>query len=535
MGRPSSIINICSGVMLDKTYKNTIWFDDIDAQREYFEGKVVKTFSSYSYLRREWDIQVQATMEQALSWTYLFFKNDTNHKTYYYFINKIEYVNENCVKLFIEMDVMQTYAFDYNLARSFVEREHVASDDAGDNVLDEGLDLGELYISDATDYNIEELVCLVLASFNPETTTEDSTAITVSGSIDGVFSGLGVYAVEAVDFFAWRAKLESLDEWGKSDGIISMWMYPKELVRLNSSYEWGDDNVCKKVAGANTESVTFNYGDDLDGYTPRNQKLLTYPYNFMYVTNNTGSSAVYHFERFGVTAKGLMTVCGAIAPDGACKLYPKVYNGKSENYEEGILLSGYPSCAWNQDVYKLWLAQNQNQQSVAMTSANLQVAGGAVTGVAGLIGGLFSGNFTGALGGAGMMAHGMTTVADLMAQKKDMSIQPPQSKGGFSANVNIVSGSQTFTMMRKHVTRERAAMLDEYFDMYGYKCNRVKIPNRNVRQNWTYTKTVGCNVYGNLCADDLAKIANIFDEGVTFWTQGDLIGNYGMLNNVKGV
>ena len=39
----------------------------------------------------------------------------------------------------------------------------------------------------------------------------------------------------------------------------------------------------------------------LDGYAPRNNKLLSYPYNFLYVTNNQGNSAIYRWEFFNLS------------------------------------------------------------------------------------------------------------------------------------------------------------------------------------------------------------------------------------------
>ena len=128
MSTPASQINICEGVRLDNTYRNTIYFSGIAAQLSYFLGKVIKTFTGYTYLRKSWSIKVSATMEQANSWTYLFFSNGEGQKTWYYFINNIEYVNDNTVELFLELDVMQTYMFDYTLLPSFVEREHVTLD-----------------------------------------------------------------------------------------------------------------------------------------------------------------------------------------------------------------------------------------------------------------------------------------------------------------------------------------------------------------------------------------------------------------------
>lgn len=36
----------------------------------------------------------------------------------------------------------------------------------------------------------------------------------------------------------------------------------------------------------------------IDGYTPKNKKLLTYPYTMLYVSTRNGKGAVYRFEFF---------------------------------------------------------------------------------------------------------------------------------------------------------------------------------------------------------------------------------------------
>lgn len=66
--------------------------------------------------------------------------------------------------------------------------------------------------------------------------------------------------------------------------------------------------------------------------------------------------------------------------------------------------------------------------------------------------------------------------------------------------------------------------------MYGYKTNKIKKPERNSRPHWTYTRTIGANVSGNVPADDLTEIAAIYDAGITFWRNGDEVGDYSLNN-----
>lgn len=521
MSTPSSIINICSGVRLTNDYQHTIWFNSLADQLSYFAGKVVKTFSAYTYLRKSWSIKVDATMEQARTWSYLYFKNGTG-KTYFYFINNIEYINDNTVELFIELDVMQTYLRDYTLHECFVEREHAAIDTVGANTVEETLDMGELQVIDESSPSLSSLCVLVLATYDPMRTTEENTDTVLASKYNGIFGGLGIYAVNMDDWEAWGAKLNLLDTYGKSDGIVSMWMYPKNLVELADGETWTDASVCKRVKSAGSLYQLWARNEKTYGpYTPRNKKLLTYPYNFLYVTNNSGMGAVYKYEKFGDPSSVNFKIVGALSPEGVVKMYPLNYKGSQHNYEEGVTLGGFPTCAWNQDVYKLWLAQNQNSQNLSMMMSGLTIAGGIGTMV-------FSGG-AGAVAGAGAVLHGASSIASVLAQRKDREIQPAQAKGQHSGSVNVVAGFQTFTLQRKSLGIEHARILDEYFDMYGYQTNRVKVPERNCRNYYTYTKTRGCHVSGNLCHEDLRKIESVYDNGVTFWYEdGDRVGNYSL-------
>ena len=531
MSNPQSTINVCRNVRLTPSYTHTIYFDTPSEQLEYFAGKVNKTFSAYSFLRKNWDIRVDATYNQAREWTYLYLNNGVGSKTYFYFITDIEYIAESTVQLKLELDVMQTYMFDYEMLDCFVEREHVADDTIGSNLLDEGLDLGDYGSMAEFNIDLTELCILVLSSINPETTTAETTVKLLSAVYDGVYSALGVYAVDLKDYNKLGEKLLALDEMGKSDSIVSMWMYPKNLVTLDSDESWSSTKTFKIVKSSAHRIEKFS---GFDGNLPnvKNNKLLCYPYRMLYATNNCGESAIYKYEHFGYFADSdfEFRVDGAISPDGSVKLTPRNYKGHT-NFDEGLTLSGFPTCAWNQDIYKLWLAQNQNQQR----KNNIQSMVTAGTGLVTTIASAFTGSLPTAGAGLGMVGTGLSQITSQMAQKKDAEIQPPQAKGSFSSNVNIGIGCHTFTLKDMRIDLYHQKMIDDYFSLYGYKCQQVKIPNRNVRTNWTYTKTVDCCIAGNISTADRVKIESIYNNGITFWVDGDSIGNYYLDNSCKGV
>lgn len=534
MSVPQSKIYICAGVKLNNRYDHTIHFDSVSAQREFFMGKVVKTFTGYSYLRKSWNIKVEAQLSSARSWDYLFFEN-ADGKTWYYFINNVEYINDNTVELILELDVMQTYLKDYTLLKCFVEREHVKDDTIGANTVDEGLEFGDY--TNSVDYGWKfnsNLGVLVLSTFDLHGVTEDwFIPKAQTNNIENVFHPMCLTFVPHSKFSYLQTKLNWIDEDGKSDGIVSMWMYPAELLDLED-VEGSEFQRVKGIA-----NPTYCYEElaqpttYLGGGTPRHNKLLTFPYNFLYATNSVGQSAIYKYERFGDPSSCRFQLTGGASPEAGVTAFPLNYEGTTNNYEAGIQLKGFPVCAWNQDAYKLWLAQNQAQHDQSYMESFIQAGIGAMT--AGLaIGGALptAGASLGALGaGGGMILNAFNQVQMLNAQHKDKEVQPPQSKGNHSANVALSVNQFGITIKRKCIRPEWIERLESFFDLYGYKVCALKTPSTNNREAWTYTKTVGCHISGKIPCADQTKIESIFDKGITFWKNGNKICDYSQSNN----
>ena len=529
MSTPQSTIKICSGVRLDNRYEHSIYFSSASAQQSYFAGKVVKTFPAYSYLRKTWPLQVQATMEEAKSWSYLFFQNGTG-KYYYYFITQVEYKNDNMVELTLELDVLQTYLFDFEMLDCFVERQHTTTDVIGEHTVDEGLELGELVTVASKDVAMGDLCILVMATLDlgQVASAGDLANIKwIASNYDGVFGGCGIFAIEASNWSALGQLLMVIDNEGWSDSVVSIWMYPKKLVKLASAYDWS--TVVNRVSKIEPFTASVARPSSLNAHTPANKKLLTYPYCMLYASNNAGTGASYRFERFQDPTYCGFTITGALTPEGVARMFPQNYNGEPMAYEHGMNLGGFPTCAWNSDIYKLWLAQNQNQMNMTGVSSAITIAGGLITAIASAA----SGNAVGAMAGVGAMIGGGTQIGNLLAQKRDMEVQPPQAKGHASTSVNTVAGMQTFTLKTMTVTKEMAQILDKYLTMYGYRLNKVQKPNLSARPAFTYIKTVGCNISGaKFCTEDRVKITSIFDHGITFWKNGDKIADYSQSNTV---
>lgn len=76
---------------------------------------------------------------------------------------------------------------------------------------------------------------------------------------------------------------------------------------------------------------------------------------------------------------------------------------------------------------------------------------------------------------------------------------------------------------------EEVIKLDQFFDMYGYATNSVKIPNEDSRESWNYVKTRNVVIFGTMPVEAMACIKAMYNRGVRFWHTVD-VGNYSLSN-----
>lgn len=499
---PNTTIRMLKDVPLDNTYRNTIYFAYVANQTSYFSGKTKYTFAAQSYQRvQKGTLRIGRKADDLYDCNYLMFQNTAyGNKWFYAFVTGVEYVNNETSEIRFEIDVMQTWHFDYNVNMSFVEREMSITDNIGDNLVPENLELGEYVYKDLGLTSLFDLYQIVIAA----TFDKDMNDAT-GGMYGGVFSGLH-YNV----FSTWQSAasfISEATEQNKAEGIVSIFMLP---IAFTADYQ---STIPEVFDIERDKNLT-----DIDGYVPKNNKLFTYPYNLLYVTNNEGNVANYAFEYFN-TDKCNFNVSGAMCCTPECMLVPLNYKGVEKNYNEKLTIGNFPQCAYTVDTFKAWVAQNQNQ--LALNAIN--AIGTTATGAAAMYA-------SKGMLGTGMTLSGIQQIGNLVASVSDKSTLPPHARGGGGSIINMANQIKGFQFYYAHIRAEFARIIDDFFNAYGYATHRVKIPNRVIRPHWNYVKTVNVSLTGSVPADDMARLRQIYDNGVTFWRNGDEVGNYALDN-----
>lgn len=548
-------------VPLESDYKNTLYFANAQAQQTYFQSRIVRSYTDFSYQRKDHIIRIPEEYDNIYHVNYVMYQNTAySNKWFYAFITDLKYVNDGMTEAVIETDVMQTWMFDYTVKASFVEREHVDDDTIGLHTYPEGLETGEYIQQLCTASEYQEMNFLY--DKNPYSQHYVVLAVTEAGlnlvypsgysnrRYNGIYSGL-LYLVFP-SFADCNKYLAYVQTQLGADNVYSAFMCPHAMIK-NETISWitfTDGSTSFQFDyypftdnATNIGSAHISKPAVLDNdYTPRNNKLLTYPYVYLGINNNAGSSGIYRYEDFkeingDYSSTANFQIIGAIGEGCSIKLIPIVYklgssvpNSNIKIYSEGLDAGKLPTCSWLNDPYVNWLTQNAVNLRLGLTENFVDVGIGLVTSGLSEI----SGANTDALTSHGLnqSAGGLRGIAGLIGEVYAHSKIPQTASGGANQGDLNFANSLSFTPYKYSIRKEYAKIIDGYFDMFGYKVASVKVPNTNHRAKYWYTKTVDINIDGAIPQDDLQMIKACYNKGITFWRNASEIEDYTLANPI---
>lgn len=542
---PNETVKLYSGIRLDPEYRNTLRFATLAAQTTFFHTTLlpVVTLSNLSYQRvTKGVIRVQYAVGSLNSVNYMAFKNtDLNNKWFYAFVRKVEYVNNITSDIYYDLDYAQSYMFDVAFTYSYVEREHAAVDTVGSNTTPEPISSNEAWPVSIQEINVGSNGYAVVCAKVDMEDDDDFAGSAITGNL---VSTVKYYIFNAgrsdktIGNVTYRGltnltgKLMDPDWANAASEIVSFFEFPFLLIA--EPYQSTSNCESRYVQ---QRDYTITNPTTLHGYTPRNKKLFTFP--FSYITVDNGETVNQYRQEWFKTATIAFRLTGALCCNPEVYLMPLGYANSSGNdspcWSQKCVISDFPQVPFAIDSYKAWLAQTQSTRKAKIITG---VASGAGTGVAagaklgaaaGGIGAAAGGAIGGILGAitGGIGAAGMNEIS--AAEARDMA---NKYSGASTGSTELAVNQQRFRVNQMCVTANQAAIIDDFFDMFGYAVNRVKVPNVFSRSQWNYIKTNGCNFTGSAPAEAVDVLKRIHDKGITYWANHDNIGNYSLTNSI---
>lgn len=493
----NSIIKLYKNVGWDNTNQDIRWFRNETERQNYLSPKLIGQWAQCSVVSPGRSIKVSGKLNEILVGNYLSFVNNdmgVPERTFFAFVTSVNYVNVNTVEIVYEIDWIQSFLFDFIIESCLVEREHVNNDTIGANTVPENIDTGEYVIRRQDSSQAGPAVYVYLLT----NTTECKNQGNVVTCCEGRGYLLNDSGIQALQEF-----LQYMNDTPERVALITMGV--AEMI--------GSDGLLTSFSDTKDFPRQSNFVFNGDSYTPQNNKLYCYPYNFLSVDNYNGQVEQFHWEDFEDSSVATFRRSGGPVPKPCMEFYPINYKNTDSTSAKGaqnysLQYENFPECPYPTDTFKAWISEFGTINRATL-EANVMVQGGS------MIGNIMTGNFGGAT------ANAANVVNDFYSRTQEMishKIHGLQMNGGIGvSSINYAMSRIGFRIIHNTIRPEFARRIDRFFSRYGYRVDQPKVPNFTGRQYVNFVQTRNAHVSGNISTDAKITLESAMDNGVSIW------------------
>lgn len=547
---PDSTITLLFDVPLNNKYDNTYLFTSINEQAQFFFNSFQKlTFNQQSYQRKNkgW-LRLSARYRDVYKANYMYFMNNWRtqtssvpemvyeQKSFYAFITQVDYINDMTVEIHYQIDLIQTYMFDWAMPQCLVERETVDYDSYFLNYIDEGIPIPEYVNGGSTEMEFSTTVSgasvtkplsqmkYVVAATMTINYEDTSDGADITSVLKGAVSGCQYHQFGSADACkAWLADVPG----EKQNGILGIYLVP-EIISTTSS---ATNLLSYTLQYSTYDFFSFAYQGDwgtVNPYTPKNKKLYHAPFCALVIINSEGTSVSFDPTLFRGTAFFSLRFTPTMPLNGY--LYSTNYKVISPDVNAHALtaipLPSVPTFTWSNDTYKAWLALNSGYMATTKATSIIDIGATVASGVLQAFT-TFGASVPGTIGA---ITSELSNINNLYTSEKNAQIVPDSYNGTAQNQTSALCGQYGFYIYRRWPARDVTVSIDNYFTMFGYKVNVLKTPSLENRTRFTYIKTANMDINGEIPTDDRDTINTIFNNGIRFWKDKTNFCDYSLDN-----
>lgn len=517
------------------------------------QGLLSHKYEHINIIRRDSDLILKGVNEDLTECNYLMYQNaDISNKWYFAFIDNVQYNSLNSVIISHTIDVWQTYQFDITYYKNLILRSHVAksTDTVGRWLAPEPISVAPEFERKHNVFNdiswSPQYVLHSTSVYNPNTKKYEYKGSGTGASLSaeyGIFVDSDTDVQEVVKKYGKLSPAEALksdndDEYSNwiadlltgqiesfekslnnavklisTTSISQLQDHRNELIGLYAIPAWvhsgtnkyATNNIKKKDVTTTLPTTTLACG-----YTPRNKKMLSSLCKaYLFYNENgfklplkpelfTSDTPVFTVKATELSTNGFLLQIGSYAD------YTAKTNKISYNCENRL---GYDA--------------NTGLDKVLNT---LTSAVGVVNAVGSVASQAFAGNVGGVVQGAVGAVQQSINMIDALGQRGVNT--------GASGDIMSITEKRAMPVFADvSPTVAQCRYIDDYLDVYGYAINEIgKISTyMKNRSNWNYIQVANCNIKVSAPNDDVNKLKQMFESGVTIWHKN--FGDYDQNNN----
>ena len=359
----------------DPTYKN-IWAFSTPSQRNTWLLTTLKAVKiNQKYWRLGFPIKIDVSYEDSFSIDYVRITNETGtnkQKIYYGFVISRMYISNNVTQLNISVDYIQTYYFNADNTPFWqVEAYKIKETTKGSFIPMRGLS-SDYSVPTKSVYNFQfpanEYAIVIFSSIDL-TKLDGSVTYILTDHVYMASTPYILIGSNENDVLTRFAHLmEDINNKGYTSAISNICLIPTAYID-GESLSVGINNYTN-VAIRDVDFTVIKPTSN-DGYLPTNKVLLEQDYTTINIINNLGEVQSYRFDDFLGTPKFRTRVDVASGTVNLTIFPVNLRNLDTNSYRMyGQKFTQVPLCSYDNDTYKIWLAQSQNSRAAAINAAN---------------------------------------------------------------------------------------------------------------------------------------------------------------------
>lgn len=551
MPQPISNITLYN-CRLDRTGHKTIDFSSALSRDNYFSSNsnvatIYSTINNATYVREDKTIKVgiNAELLDNAGVNYCRYNNPQSGTSQYKycFIDDIEYIAPNTSLLHIHTDVFITNQGSINLSDCAINVRSNATEFTADgnggiyptNVLNNVGYCNPICISSTpiittTDYTgLSGTAWVLIAcseSLNKDYIPIDPT-IEPADYNNGLPNSYYWYCLDPteLDLFKYFVK-----DKGDSNKIISIYYVPRNFLTVYGSFDYSIPdvftisvtlyNISPSTSADFFTVLGYNGGYIMpNGYKPKDQNLLRYPYCYAKVTDRKGHELILKPELLGTDNSNNISIYYKwVASIGdSCGVGFVVQNYMQDiNSECCFNIADFPTLPWFNDAYYTYMALNKNSLT------NMYIQSAISVGSA-----IYEKNYKN-------IYSSLTGVIEEEAKQADLRNYPDTVKGGATNNIAFNSDQRGLYIELWSIPYETAETIDRMLEQSGDVVTIIDKPSRKMLL-YDVVQTVNSNVYGTIPKNEKEEIDRLYNEGLTIWhiDSGGVYNVYDLENNTK--
>ena len=387
---PQSTIYLLKGLEID-AMNNTFWgaFDTPEKQFNFFMDNYDHIeFNDYTYQRKDGTVVVTGSYDDLRLYNYLIYKNGNvgNKSKYIYcFITSLGYLNDNATSITFETDVIQTWRFEIerNFLPSFIAYEHrpqwykdTSIDDNQRpciNTQPENLEIGTDLVSDKQYFmRITNNTSYAIIAMTSDLNGSDSYSFGVLGSPSQLnyyvmpFNTLTGLDIKTINIDGQATTIsglsEIMDAIRKDEKLVGKCVsitinnslcgitYNNGIPNFKSKYYLKHDydkfsaisvslsTYNSMVSNNDGDYITYNLNGSIDSFIGFNRftKLYTYPYSYILLSDNNGTSKVFKNELWK-DPRDIQFISIGCPSSSKINIIPKNYKVNNDNTHSSLI------------------------------------------------------------------------------------------------------------------------------------------------------------------------------------------------------